>query len=66
MNIDLKSERSFTSETEKMLSELQKMQSNRHLTTRMIANELGINSERELTIITEELEMRKICAKMIK
>ena len=43
----------------------QKVQSDRRLTVRMIADELGMNSERVWRIITEDLEMRKICAKMV-
>ena len=35
------------------------------LTVRMIADELGMNSERIWRIITEYLGMRKICAKMV-
>ena len=31
----------------------------------MIADELSMNSERAWTIITEDLGMRKICAKMV-
>ena len=43
----------------------QKVHSDRRLTVRMIANELSMISERVWTIITEELEMRKICEKMV-
>ena len=43
----------------------QKVRSNRRLTVRMIADELGMNSEREWRINTEDLGMRKICAKMV-
>ena len=42
----------------------QKVQSDRRLTVRMIADELGMNSQRVWRIITEELGMRKICAEM--
>ena len=43
----------------------QKVRSDRRLTLRMIADKLGINSERVWRIITEDLGMRKICAKMV-
>ena len=42
----------------------QKVRGDRRLTVRMIANELGISCERVWTIITEELGMKKICAKI--
>ena len=41
------------------------MQSDRRITVRMIADELGMNSERVWRIITEDLRIRKICAKMV-
>ena len=41
------------------------MRSDRLLTVRMIANELGRNSERVWRIITEDVGMRKICTKMV-
>ena len=43
----------------------QKERSNCRLTVRMIADELGMNSDRLWRIITKDLEMRKICAKMV-
>ena len=43
----------------------QKVQSDRRLTVRMIADELGMNSERVWRIITKDLGMRTICAKMV-
>ena len=43
----------------------QKVPSDRHLTVRMIADELGMNSNRVWRINTEDLGMRKICAKMV-
>ena len=43
----------------------QKVWSDRRLTARMIADELGMNSDRVWRIITEGLGMRKICAKML-
>ena len=35
------------------------------LTMRMIAEELSINKDTVWSIITENLEMRKVCAKMV-
>ena len=43
----------------------QKVRSDCHLAVRMIANELDINSEMVWRIITEDLGMRKICAKTV-
>ena len=43
----------------------QKVQSNHRLIVRKIADELGMNSERVWRIITEDLGMRKIYAKMV-
>ena len=53
-------------EQTKMLSMCKKkVHSDRRLTVRMIADELSMNSERVWRIITEDLGMRKICAKMV-
>ena len=41
------------------------MRSDRRLTVRMIADELGMNSESVWRILTEDLEMRKVCSKMV-
>ena len=41
------------------------MWSDRRLTVRMIADELGMNSERMWRIITEDRGMMKICSKMV-
>ena len=63
---DLRSGRPSTSRTEENVEHVrQKVQSNCRLTVRMIADELGMNSERVWRIITEDLGMRKICAKMV-
>ena len=43
----------------------EKVHSDRRLTVRMIADELSMNSERVWRIITEDLGMRKVCAKMV-
>ena len=43
----------------------QKVRSNRRLAVRMIAGELGMSSEKVWRIITEDLRMRNIWAKMV-
>ena len=43
----------------------EKVRSDRRLTVEMIADELNMNSERMWRIITEDLGMRKVCAKMV-
>ena len=43
----------------------EKVHSDRCLTVRMVADELSMNSERVWRIITEDLGMRKVCAKMV-
>ena len=43
----------------------QKVRSDRRLTVRVIADELVMNIERVWRIITKDLGMRKICAKMV-
>ena len=66
MEDDLRSGRPSTSRTDKNVEHVrQKVLSDRRLTVRMIADELGMNSERGWRIITEDLGMRKICAKMV-
>ena len=56
----------FTSGTDENVERVrQKVRSERRLTVKMIADELGISSERVSRIKTEDLGMRKICAKMI-
>ena len=63
---DHRSGQPFTSRTEKNVKRVrQKVRSDRLLTVRMIANELGMNGERVWRIITENMGMRKICAKMV-
>ena len=63
---DHRSGRSSTSRADENVECVrQKVQSNRRLTVKMIADELGMNSERVSRIITEDLGMRKICAKMV-
>jgi len=41
------------------------VQSNRRLTVKMVADEVNMNRETVCLILTEELGMRKICAKMV-
>ena len=63
---DPRSGRPLTSKTEENVERVRQKVCNDHrLTLRMIANELSMNSERVWSIITEELGMRKICAKMV-
>ena len=62
---DHTSGRPSTSRTDEIVEHVtQKVRSDRRLTVRMIADELGMNSKRVWTIITEDLGM-KICAKMV-
>ena len=60
---DPKSGRPTTSRTIERVRE--KVHSDRCLTVRMIADDLSMNSERVWRIITEDLGMRKVCAKMV-
>ena len=63
---DPKSGRPTTSRTnENVECVREKVCSDRRLIVRMIADELSMNSERVWRIITEDLGMRKVCAKMI-
>ena len=58
--------RPSTSRTDKIVEHVrQKVWSDRRLTVRMIADELGMNSERVWRMIMEDLGMRKIWAKMV-
>ena len=43
----------------------QMVHADRRLTVRMIAEELSINKDTVWSIITENLQMRKVCAKMV-
>jgi len=57
---------SSTSRTEENVQRVrEKVWSDHRFSVRMIADELDMNSERVWKIITEDLEMRKICAKMV-
>ena len=63
---DPKSGRPTTSRTNENVEHVrEKVRSDRRLTVRMIADELSMNSERVWRIITEDLGMRKVCAKMV-
>ena len=63
---DHRSGRPSTNRTDKNVERVrQKVRSDFRLTVRMTADELGINSERVWRIITEDLGMRKICAKIV-
>ena len=63
---DYRSKRPSTSRTDENVGLVrQKERSDRRLTVRMIADGLGMNSERVWRIITEDLEMRKICTKIV-
>ena len=63
---DPKSGRPTTSRTNENVERVrEKVRSERRLTVRMIADELSMNSERVWRIITEDLGMRKVCAKMV-
>ena len=63
---DHRSGRPSTSKTDENVERVrQTLRSDRSLTVRMIAHEVSMNSERVWRIITEDLGMRKICAKMV-
>ena len=61
-----RSGRPSTSRTDENVERVkQNVRNDRRLTVIMIADEFGMNSERVWRIITEDLGMRKICAKMV-
>ena len=63
---DHRSRRPSTSRTDENVECVrQKVRSHCRLTVRMIADELGMNSEKVWRIIKKDLGMRKICAKMV-
>ena len=63
---DARSGRPSSSRTEDNVERVrQKVREDRRMTVRMVAYELGINRETVWKIITEDLEMRKLCAKMV-
>ena len=63
---DPRSGKPTTSRTNKNVEHVrEKVRSDHRFTVRMIANELNMNSERVWRIITNNLGMRKVCAKMV-
>ena len=63
---DSRSGRPSTSRTADNVERVKQMvRGDRRLTVRMIADELEINCDRVWKIITEDLGMQKICAKMV-
>ena len=63
---DPKSARPCTSTTDANIEKVwQLVRSDRHLTIRVIANEVGIDKEMVCTILVDTLGMRKVCAKMV-
>ena len=63
---DPRSGRPSTSRTADNIERLKQMvRADRRLTVRMIAEQLSINKDTVWRIITENLEMRKVCAKMV-
>ena len=63
---DPRSGRPSTSRTADNIEHVKQMvHADRRLTVRMIAEELSINKDTVWSIITENLERRKVCAKMI-
>ena len=63
---DHRSGRPSTSRTDENIERgRQKVRSDRRLTVRMIVDELGVNTKRVWRITTEDLGMRKICAKIV-
>ena len=63
---DPRSGRLSTSRTEANVERVRQMvRGDRRLTVRRIANELGMNRNSVWKIITEDLGMRKVCAKMV-
>ena len=66
MKDDHRSRRPSTSRTDENVERVrQKVRSDRRITVRMIADELDMNNERVWRIITEDLGIRKICAKIV-
>lgn len=63
---DPKSGRPTTSRNEENIQKVKKLvRSDRRLTVRMLAEELGLRRESVRIILTEDLGMKKICAKMV-
>lgn len=63
---DPRSGRPTTSRNEENIQKVKKLvRSDRRLTVRMLAEELGLRRESVRLILTEDLGMKKICAKMV-
>jgi len=61
-----RSGRPATSRTEENIANIgQIMRENRRLTLRSIAEQVNIDRETVRKILTEDLDMRKVCAKMV-
>jgi len=61
-----RSGRPATSRTEENIAKIhQIMRENRRLTVRSIAEQVNIDRETVRKILTEDLDMRKVCAKMV-
>ena len=61
-----RSERSATIRTEENIAEVRQiLRENRRLTVRGIAEQVNIVRETVRKILTEDLDMRKVCAKMV-
>jgi len=61
-----RSGRPATSRTEENIAKIhQTVRENHRLTVKSIAQQMNINRETVRKIITEDLDMRKVCAKMV-
>ena len=61
-----RSGRPSTSRTEENIAKIRQiMRKNRRLTVRGIAEQVNIDRETVRKILTEDLDMRKVCAKMV-
>jgi len=61
-----RSGRPATSRTEENISKVRQIvRENRRLTVRSIAQHVNINKETVRKILTEDLDMRKVCAKIV-
>ena len=61
-----RSGRSATSRTEENIAKVRQIvRQNRRLTVRSIAEQVNIDTETVRKILTEDLDMRKVCAKMV-
>ena len=63
---DPKSGRPCTSTTDTNIKKVRQLvRSDRRVTIRVIANELGMDKETVRTILVDTLSVRKVCAKMV-